>query len=736
MKSKTNFYNIFIVQFCLLGFIFADNQTHVSVNILNQDMNSVLVEYLISDYDISEINIKNETYHKIDLNDEPDFILKYSPELPHINRSFIIPDVSSINVSIVSSEYTEIQDINIIPSKGNPTRNIDINTIPYVKGSIYNMNDNFPGNIYEIHDPYILRDYRGQVLQINPFQYNPVTKTLQAYSRILVRVDFDGQNHVNAFINESRESSKLVKDFHYLYSDRFINYSSYETRYNPIEEDGEMLIICYDSFCDEMSDFVDWKNQKGIKTTLIPKAEAGTTANSIKNYVEDFYDNNNLTYLLLVGDKTQIPTFEVGGGWSSGESDISYAYLSGNDSYPEFFVGRFSANNTGHVATQVERTIGYERDATTSDTWYKKGLMIASNEGAGSGHDGGESDWQHARNMRNDLLDYNYNNIDEMYDGSHGGEDSSGNPSDTMVRNAINGGLGIVHYTGHGDTDVWVTSNFNNSDVNSLTNTNNLPFICTVGCKSGDFGGTCLGETFLQSTNAGNPTGAIATFMSTIYQSWAPPMEAQDEMVDILTESFANNRKYSFGGISWNGCLEMNDNYGSDGDDETDHWTLFGDPSVELRTDTPTTLSIDHAGSIDPSEGAYEVIVNSNNDNVLAALSYNGTYLGSGYTDNSSAVIVLNSNIDNYDELTLTVTGYNTTTIIESVSVGSSCPGYVMGDMNGNSTTNIQDIVILINIVLDLVDPNDCQVIYGDLNSDGISNILDVILLVNIILDN
>ena len=95
-----------------------------------------------------------------------------------------------------------------------------------------------------------------------------------------------------------------------------------------------------------------------------------------------------------------------------------------------------------------------------------------------------------------------------------------------------------------------------------------------------------------------------------------------------------------------------------------------------------------------------------------------------------------NSNIDNYDELTLTVTGYNTTTVIESVLVGSSCPGYVMGDMNGNSTTNIQDIVILINIVLDLVNPNDCQVIYGDLNSDGISNILDVILLVNIILDN
>ena len=102
-----------------------------------------------------------------------------------------------------------------------------------------------------------------------------------------------------------------------------------------------MLIICYDSFCDEMDEFVDWKNQKGIKTTLVPKTQAGTTASSIKNYVQSFYNSNNLAYLLLVGDKAQIPTFEVGSGWSDGESDISYAYLSGNDSYPEFLLVDF-----------------------------------------------------------------------------------------------------------------------------------------------------------------------------------------------------------------------------------------------------------------------------------------------------------------------------------------------------------------------------------------------------------
>jgi hypothetical protein len=305
-----------------------------------------------------------------------------------------------------------------------------------------------------------------------------------------------------------------------------------------------------------------------------------------------------------------------------------------------------------------------------------------------------------------------------------------------MVRNAINGGLGIIHYTGHGDTDVWVTSNFNTGDVNALINTNELPFICTVGCKSGDFGGTCLGEVFTYATSSGEPTGAIATFMSTIYQGWAPPMEAQDEMVDILVESFSNNRKYTFGGISWNGCMEMNDNYGSSGYDETDHWTLFGDPSVNVRTLSPNQFTMNHSGVIDPSDGAYEIQVNSSYDNVVVALSYNGMYLGSATTgSNGSAVIILENDISNYSTVTLTATGYNLIPNITEIQVGSSCPGYISGDVNGDSLVNVQDIVILVNIVLGMINPDNCQSEFGDLNGDGISNILDVILTVNIILD-
>jgi len=53
----------------------------------------------------------------------------------------------------------------------------------------------------------------------------------------------------------------------------------------------------------------------------------------------------------------------------------------------------------------------------------------------------------------------------------------------------------------------------------------------------------------------------------------------------------------------------------------------------------------------------------------------------------------------------------------------------VLGDVNGDQTVNIQDIILIINMIL--VGSNDAA---GDINSDGTINILDVVQMVNIIL--
>ena len=60
------------------------------------------------------------------------------------------------------------------------------------------------------------------------------------------------------------------------------------------------------------------------------------------------------------------------------------------------------------------------------------------------------------------------------------------------------------------------------------------------------------------------------------------------------------------------------------------------------------------------------------------------------------------------------------------------CPAdeNMMGDLNGDSILNVQDIIVMVNIILGYDDDSE----FADINGDGITNVIDVIQLVNAIL--
>ena len=84
---------------------------------------------------------------------------------------------------------------------------------------------------------------------------------------------------------------------------------------------------------------------------------------------------------------------------------------------------------------------------------------------------------EHIDNIREDLLDYTYTIVDQIYDPT---------ATSVMVTEAINDGRSIVNYCGHGSPTSWGTTGFNNNNVNTLTNDNMLPFICSVACNNVD----------------------------------------------------------------------------------------------------------------------------------------------------------------------------------------------------------------------------------------------------------
>ena len=60
----------------------------------------------------------------------------------------------------------------------------------------------------------------------------------------------------------------------------------------------------------------------------------------------------------------------------------------------------------------------------------------------------------------------------------------------------------------------------------------------------------------------------------------------------------------------------------------------------------------------------------------------------------------------------------------------------MLGDINMDGFTNILDVVIMVNFILDSQTPTEVEFSASDLNNDGILNVLDIVQLVNIILSS
>ena len=588
-----------------------------------------------------------------------------APEMSRMARSIIIPDLANMELSVISTDFIDIPLDNVEPSKGNLTRDVDPSTVPYTFGKAYETNEFYPKDIVFLRDPYILRSLRGQTIVFQPMQYNPIERMLRVHTHIEISIQENGQSQINALTR--RPFNGGSREFENMYKEHFLNYNTDE-RYDVLGEQGPMLVISYGDFMDEMQTFVDWKNYKGIPTEMVDIADVGDV-DDMAQLIEDEYYENGIAFVLLVGDIDQIETIRrSNGAGSNSPSDNSLTFVAGSDFYPDLIIGRFSAETGDHVQTMIDRTIAYEMNPDPSADWYKKGCGFASSQGPG---DDGEDDDEHLDNIRELLLDYTYNEIDQIYD-----------PNGTVAQGeaAINEGRSIINYTGHGSNGSWGNGcPMNNTDVNGLVNTGMYPFIWSVACVNGEFEqGTCFAETWIRATASdGTPTGAIATLMSTVNQGWNPPMEGQDEMNAIFVESYSDNIKRTFGGLSFNGMNQMNDSYGSQGYDETYYWTIFGDPSVVVRSDTPTELDVDHSGVL--IIGATDLYVETGVSGALVSVSKDGELLSSVFSDASG-----NADLEFEDALSipgsvdLVVTAYNKIPYEVSINVIAPDGAYML----------------------------------------------------------
>jgi len=615
MKKLTTFIVI------ALG-ILATQAQNINFTLLSSNQNEAVVRVDFGAYQTETVSVNGVEMQKLHMADAYPVLNAGSPELLQTAFSLVIPEGSSPEAEIVDAQYTVVEHFALAPSKGKLYRNVNPESVAYTTNQDYQSNRYLLGNNIVPSEQYQLRDYHGMNFKVYPFDYNPAAQMLKIYSSVTVRVTFNGTRGFSA-------PKKHNRTFDAVYANHFLNYQGLRSK--PVEEEGDILIIAPDNFMAAMQPYADWKTRNGFNTEIVSLASAGNSANDIKTFISNYYGNHNLAFVIIVGDNAQFPTPTISGN----KVDNYFTELEGGDSYPDIILGKISAENVQQVETQVQRFIQYEQDPSET-SHFPIFMGIASDQGPG---DNNEYDYQHIRNINNKLQNYTYTSGYEMFEGSQGGLDAGGDPTAAMVANAVNSGVGIITYCGHGSEQMWVTSGFNNSNVNALSNVGKLPFIFSVACVNGEYqSGTCFAEAWLRATHNQEPTGAVGFTGSTINQPWNSPMCAQDGMIDLLVGTEHGNQKFTYGGIFFNGLIHMLDVYNDVEVFRT--WILFGDPTLMVRTAVPEQLDLSYNDIL--PVGIPSVAFSSAVENAKVSITHNNEVVATGDVVNGQYLLELN----------------------------------------------------------------------------------------------
>jgi len=642
------------------------------------------LSFTLGEYSIENTTIDGQTYSTIVFGGQITTTQKGWAQLPFISSSIQISNQNNVDVNVENTNYIDINlDYPLLPSRGVIYRNQDPSTIAYEIDDASITDSWFPKSITTADQPYILRDVRGTNIKVFPFRYNAVQNTLRVYTQVDVNIVDNNSQSINPKTNIN---TSILREMPAMYRSIFINYGQDSREDLSNGQYGDLLVICTERDEEAIAPFIEWKKEKGFNVEL----EVVEVATNVKSLVQDAYDNNNnLLYVQLVGDWADIKC-DLGGG-ANAPMDPMLGCVEGSDNYPEIAIGRFSGSSPDDITIQINKAITYEKLPQDDAEWYSHALGIGSNQGAGSGDDN-EMDKDHVQVIYDNKLDvFSYNQNYTSYDpGANSGQ----------VTTAVEEGVSIVNYCGHGSQTSWVTSGFNNSNINSLSNGEKLPFIFSVACVNGAFhsGGDCFAEAWLKKDGG----GAVLTLMSTINQPWQPPMRGQDYFNDILTGGYdydnnpgsgtnTEEGRSFIGSIVTNGLILMYaESSGGDDLETIQTWTTFGDCSMQVRTIAPSELSLSNDVIISGID--FTTTVTSDGNPVAGAMiaisQANGELYYSEVSDENGEITITQELLPG--DAKLVVTAFNTQTIYEDIVVISPDGAYlVIDDFEMNTTDGL-----------------------------------------------
>jgi peptidase C25-like protein len=366
----------------------------------------------------------------------------------------------------------------------------------------------------------------------------------------------------------------------------------------------DLLIVAPSAFLSQANTIAGLRAAEGLAVKVATPEQIYNEFSSgkpditaIRDYTKYLYDNASLKYLLIFGKGTYDSKDILGSNLNKiviYESRNSLQPLAtyGSDDYLGFLeddegdwlerasgdhtldigVGRIPAIDAKEADNFVNKLIKYQHSSAVG-SWRKEVLFVAEN--------GDQNIHQRDAERLATLVDTTYApfNTNKIYVDAYPIVVNPGSKSSPQTNNAIyeaiNRGLLIINYTGHGNEIQWAkTRVFDKNVVDSLKNNDFLPLFVTATCEFGrhdDIGERSGGEDLIVK----KITGGIATittarpvFASTNYQLnlafYKEVFEQDNGEFRRLGDIFIGTKNNSLNGV-------LNRNF-----------SLLGDPSMKL----------------------------------------------------------------------------------------------------------------------------------------------------------
>jgi hypothetical protein len=611
-------------------------------------LTAMAINYQISAQSKYNIHFEKESFtynwskdgYNISCQDDDFFLLEDAslPALPYKSINILIPENSIIeNIAINKTGIEELEYIRInknpqIQPSSNIKQRSSIKS-PYIE-------EKYPTNNVKFVSVIKMQGFHYASFLICPFIYDIGNSTLHLINNIDITLEFNLKS-----ISEKERAIVHRYDMESIVKNLVINPTELSTLYSysskgatkSSSSDVEYLIITSEALAENFSSLKAWKIRKGIRTKIISTYDiysnytGDTNELKIKNCIKDYYENNNLKWVLLGGDDAIVPVqgcygeveleeetiidntipcdlfyacFDDTFDWDYDGDNIIGETTDDIDMCPEIYISRAPIKTAEHIKTFINKTKEYELYPSTTN--YIENMLLAGAEQAVSW--GGLSDVHH----KSEKMDSIY--IAPFWDGTttkfyDTGTDFSGGAgydfSSTNLQTQLNSGYHFVHIATHGNQTTWTMetgSAYNTTNASILSNSNSS-IILTTACFTNYFDGSessngaCLSEALLRNEN-----GGCVSYWGSSRQGWGfgsakptlgPSFIFNANFYRYLFSGNPDSLNYRFGAVTSVTkirSIPYSIGYGSK------RWLQFslnaiGDPELPIYTEDPSSFS-------------------------------------------------------------------------------------------------------------------------------------------------